>query len=98
MPPDSTVREGIRAGLPLALPVFALAVSFGVLARPLMSPAAAIVMSFVVYAGAAQFAVLSVLAAGGGAAAAIAAGLLMNLRFLPMGLAAAPALRGRKLV
>jgi len=92
----STIRAGIRAGLPLCVPVFALAVTFGVLARPLMGPAAAIVMSFVVYAGAAQFAVLSVLAAGGGAAAAIVAGVLMNLRFLPMGLAAAPSLRGRK--
>jgi 4-azaleucine resistance transporter AzlC len=97
MPPHSTVRAGIRAGLPLAVPVFALAVSFGVVARPVMGSAAPIVMSFVVYAGAAQFAALSVLAAGGGAAAAIVAGLLMNLRFLPMGLAAAPSLSGSRL-
>jgi 4-azaleucine resistance transporter AzlC len=77
--------------------VFFLAVSFGVLARPLLGAGPTIAMSFVVYAGAAQFAALSVLAAGGGAAAAILAGLLMNLRFLPMGLAAAPSLRGSRL-
>lgn len=94
---DRDIRAGARAGLPLALPVFALAVSFGVLAHPVMGTAASIAMSFIVFAGAAQFASLSVLAAGGGAAAAIAAGLLMNLRFLPMGFAAATALRGRTL-
>jgi predicted branched-subunit amino acid permease len=53
-----------------------------------------IVMSAIVFGGAAQFAALSVLAAGGGAGAAIAAGLLMNTRFLPMGFAAARAFTG----
>jgi predicted branched-subunit amino acid permease len=76
------------------LPVFALAVSFGVLARPVMGGLPTIVMSVIVFAGAAQFASLSVLAAGGGAAAAIAAGLLMNARFLPMGFAAARSFTG----
>jgi predicted branched-subunit amino acid permease len=51
-------------------------------------------MSIVVFAGGAQFAVLSVLGAGGGGGAAIAAGLLMNSRFLPMGFAIAPSLKG----
>jgi predicted branched-subunit amino acid permease len=77
--------------------VFALAVSFGVLARPVLGTVAPIVMSIVVYAGGAQFAALSVLIAGGAAEAAIAAGLLMNLRFLPMGLAAARSLPGGRL-
>jgi len=97
MEPSSTspVRSGVRAGLPLVLPVFALAVSFGVLARPVMGWLPPIVMSVVVFAGAAQFAALSVLVAGGGAGAAIAAGLLMNARFLPMGFAAARAFTGR---
>jgi len=54
-------------------------------------------MSIVVFAGAAQFASLSVLAAGGTAGAAVVAGLLMNARFLPMGFAAAPSLRGGSL-
>ncbi len=90
----SPIRAGMLAGLPLVLPVFALGVSFGVLARPVMGRLAPGVMSVVVFAGAAQFASLSVIAAGGGAAAAIAAGLLMNTRFLPMGFAAARAFAG----
>jgi branched chain amino acid efflux pump len=64
-----------------------------VLARPLLGPAATIVMSAIVFAGSAQFAALAVLSAGGGAAAAIIAGMLLNLRFVPMGIAIAPSLR-----
>jgi len=93
----SSTRAGVRAGLPLVLPVFLVAVSFGVLARPVMGASPAVVMSIVVFAGAAQFASLSVLAAGGTAGAAVVAGLLMNARFLPMGFAAAPSLRGGSL-
>jgi 4-azaleucine resistance transporter AzlC len=70
-----------------------LGVSFGVLARPVMGPAAAITMSVVVFAGSAQFAALAVLSAGGGAVAAVVAGVLLNLRFVPMGIATAPSLR-----
>lgn len=92
---ESSVRDGVHAGLPLVLPIFAVAVSFGVLARPVLGALPAVVMSMVVFAGAAQFASLSVLAAGGAAGAAIVAGLLMNARFLPMGFAVAPSLRGR---
>jgi 4-azaleucine resistance transporter AzlC len=87
-------RQGMRAGLPFLLPTLAIGTSFGVLAEPLMGSVAAIVMSVIVYAGAAQFAAVSVLAAGGGVAAAVSAGLMLNARFLPMGVAAAPALKG----
>lgn len=62
-----------------------------------MGPAATIVMSVVVFAGSAQFAALAVLSAGGGAAAAIVAGMLLNLRFVPMGIAIAPSLRAGRL-
>src|SRR5919202_829405 len=86
--------RGARAGLPLLLPTLAIGVSFGVLAEPVMGAVAAVAMSVVVFAGSAQFAALSVLAGGGTAAAAIAAGLLMNARFLPMGIAAPGAQRG----
>ena len=90
----SDLRAGVRAGLPLVVPTLAVGISFGVLAEPVMGTVAPIVMSVVVFAGSAQFAALSVLAAGGGAPAAITAGLLMNTRFLPMGFGVAPALRG----
>ena len=46
------------------------------------------------FAGAAQFASVGILAAGGSLASAVSAGILINSRFLPMGLAVAPALRG----
>ena len=88
-------RAGVRRGLPFGLAVFVIAVSFGVLARPIMGPVAPVAMSAVVFSGAAQFGALAVLAAGGGAGTAIAAGVLLNARYLAMGLALAPSLRGR---
>ena len=91
---DATLSDGIRAGLPLVLPAFAIGTSFGVLAEPAIGAVAAIVMSVIVFACAAQFASVSILAAGGSLASAASAGLLINTRFLPMGLAVAPALRG----
>jgi 4-azaleucine resistance transporter AzlC len=88
-------RTGVRAGLPYALAGFLLSLSFGVLARDAgFSPAAAIVMSAIVYAGSAQFAALSIVAAGGGLGPAVAAAALVNSRFLPMGIALAPSLPG----
>jgi 4-azaleucine resistance transporter AzlC len=95
--PVADRRAGIRAGLPFALATFTLGISFGVLAEPVMGAVAPIVMSIVVFAGAAQFAALSALAAGAGAPAAIVSGLLLNARFLPMGFAVGPSLRGRPL-
>jgi branched chain amino acid efflux pump len=96
-PDEAGYREGIRAGLPLAVPTGIAAIAFGVLAAPVMGHVAAIVMSLVVYAGSAQFTALSVLAGGGGAGTAVLSGLLMNGRFLPMGIALAPWLRGGRL-
>jgi predicted branched-subunit amino acid permease len=88
-------REGVRAGLPVAPPTLALGIAFGVLAKPVMGTVAPIVMSILIFSGAAQFAALSVLAAGGGAAAAIMAGVLLNVRWLAMGFAVGPSLPGR---
>jgi 4-azaleucine resistance transporter AzlC len=93
-PDDTHMSRGFKAGLTFALPALAIGMSFGVLAEPVMGAAAAIAMSILVFAGAAQFASVSILAAGGGLASAVSAGLLVNARFLPMGLAVAPALRG----
>ena len=90
-------RAGLRRGVPFGIAVFAIAVSYGVLARPSMGSIAPIVMSIVVFSGAAQFGALAILAAGGSVGAAIAAGLLLNARYLAMGLGLAPSLRGRPL-
>jgi predicted branched-subunit amino acid permease len=86
---------GMRAGLPFALVVGVVAISFGVLARSLgWGVLAPIVFSVVTYSAAAQFAVATVLGAGGGVFVAIATAVLLNARFLPMGMAVAPFLEG----
>ena len=90
-------RAGLKAGVGFALAAFVLGVSFGVLAEPIMGPAAPVVMSAVLFAGASQFGATAVLAAGGDAITAIAAGTMLNARFLPMGVAAATALHGSPL-
>jgi len=94
-PPSERRRTGLRRGMPLGITVFAISVSFGILARPLMGWTAPIVMSILVFSGSAQFGLLAVLTAGGSMGAAIAAGVLLNARYLAMGLALAPSLRGR---
>jgi 4-azaleucine resistance transporter AzlC len=90
----ASLRAGVRAGLPYAAAAGVLAVSFGVVAEPVLGPTASIVMSATVFAGSAQFASVAVLAWGGGAIAAVVAGVLLNARYGPMGVALAPSLRG----
>ena len=90
-------RPGLKAGVGFALAAFVVGVSFGVLAEPIMGPVAPVVMSAVLFAGASQFGATAVLAAGGDAITAIAAGTMLNARFLPMGVAAATALHGSRL-
>jgi 4-azaleucine resistance transporter AzlC len=90
-------RDGLRAGAAFAAAAFVLGISFGVVAEPIMGSVAPIVMSAALFAGASQFGATAVLAAGGDAATAIATGAMLNARFLPMGVAAAPALRGGRL-
>jgi 4-azaleucine resistance transporter AzlC len=88
----------MRAALPFVLPSFALAVSFGVLARSLgWGPVAPIVMSLVAFSGSAQFAAAGVLGAGGGVLPAVGSAVLVNGRFLLMGIAVAPSLVGGRL-
>ena len=93
VPPS--LAAGFRLGLPYAAVGFVLSMSFGVLARQAgFSALQAVVTAAIVFAGSAQFAGLAVLASGGTAAAAVAAGTLMNGRFLAMGTALAPSLPG----
>ena len=90
--------EGVRAGVPFAIAGGLLALSFGVVAKGAgFSPLAAVAMSAIVFAGSAQFAAIAILSQGGGVGAAVAAAALMNSRFLPMGIALAPSVRGRAL-
>jgi 4-azaleucine resistance transporter AzlC len=88
-------RAGARAAVPFALAGFVVAISFGISARAAGMPAgAAIVMSAIMYAGAAQFAAVAILAQGGSVVAAVLAAMLMNGRYLAMGLALGPSLKG----
>ena len=89
------VVAGARAVLPIAVAAAVFGVSYGIVAREAgMGIAAPIVMSFTTFAGSAQFASASVLEQGGALAAAIVAAVLLNLRYLAIGISVAPSLRG----
>jgi predicted branched-subunit amino acid permease len=89
-----SLRAGARAGIPFAIAALVLAVSFGVLAEPVLGAGATLAVSAFVFAGSAQFGSVAVLAAGGGITPAVLAAVLLNARYLPMGIALAPSLRG----
>lgn len=78
--------------LPIAFASFLLAISFGLVAEPIIGAVPTIAMSIFVFAGAAQFAALAVVAAGGDVITAVVAGTLINLRYLPMSLAVTPSM------
>lgn len=91
MEPEAGLRDGVRAALPIALGPLLFGVSFGLLARGAgIGSVTAIAFSATTFAGAAQFAAVSVLGAGGSVAAAV----LLNARYAPMSVAAAGAFRG----
>ena len=86
-------RADVRDAATIALAVGVVGVSFGALAPAAgLSPAMTMAMSALVFAGGAQLAVTGILAAGGGVVAAVVAGLVLNLRHLPFGLAIASTL------
>lgn len=90
----STYAEGVRRGWPFAVAVAGFGFTFGALARTVdMDPLSVFVMSALTFAGSAQFAAVSVLR-DGSAAAAVLAALLLNARYLPMGIASGAAIRG----
>jgi 4-azaleucine resistance transporter AzlC len=86
-------RDGARAALPLGVADLAFGTWFGVLAHTAgIGNLAAVIMSATTFAGSAQFAAASVLGAGGSVVAAVTAAVMLNLRYGPIGLSAAPAL------
>jgi 4-azaleucine resistance transporter AzlC len=88
-------RTGFRLGIPYAVVSCVLSASFSVLAvQSGFTALQALATGVVVFAGSAQFAALGVLIGGGTPLAAVAAGTLMNGRFLAMGIAIAPSLPG----
>ena len=99
---EPRVRDGVRAALPLALAPLLFGASFGLLATDAgMGALGAVVMSATTFAGSAQFAAASILRDGGGAVAAIVAAVLLNARYVPLGISVAsifPGKRRRRLV
>jgi 4-azaleucine resistance transporter AzlC len=92
---ESGYRQGAVLIAPIAVAVLAFGVTFGVLARSAgIGSVAAIVMSATTFAGSAQFAAASILGAAGGTATAIAAALLLNARYVPIGISVAPGFEG----
>lgn len=88
------MRTGLRLAVPFALAVAAFGFAFGALARTAgMSAVMVFVMSATTFAGSAQFAAISVLS-DGSAAAAVVAAILLNGRYLPMGIASSSAIGG----
>lgn len=94
----SSYREGAKRIAALTPAALSFGAAFGVLARANgIDAAPAIVMSATTFAGAAQFAAISVLHDGGTVAAAVAAAVLLNTRYLAISLAIAPAFEGTRL-
>ena len=91
----SVATEGARRSVPLALSVFAYGAVFGVLARQAgLSLAEASLMSGLVCAGSSQFVVLDLWKQPLPVIAITFTALVVNLRYLLMGAALAPHLRG----
>ncbi len=90
------LRAGAVSAVPLAVAVGLFGVSFGVLSAASggMGAFPAIVMSATTFAGSAQFAAASILGAGGQPITAITAALLLNARYLPIGVSVARVLAG----
>jgi 4-azaleucine resistance transporter AzlC len=94
----SPYRAGAGRALTIAPAVFVFGVSFGLVAQAAgMGALASVVMSATTFAGSAQFAAASVLNAAGGVGAAATAAILLNGRYLPIGISVASVIRGRSL-
>jgi 4-azaleucine resistance transporter AzlC len=88
----------VRAALPLAPSPILFGLSYGVLADATnFGSPAAVVMSATTFAGASQFAAVSVLDAGGTIAAAILAAIFLNARYMAISVTVASIFPGGKL-
>jgi branched chain amino acid efflux pump len=88
-------RQGMKAAIPIWIAFVPSSLAWGIAAQAHgLTIGEIVLMSAWVYSGPAQFAVLVPLAEGNSAATVLIAGLLMNLRFLPMSTALAPFFRG----
>lgn len=90
-------RQGMKAAIPIWIAFVPSSLAWGIAAQAHgLTLNEVVLMSAWVYSGPAQFAVLAPLAEGRSALQVLVAGVLMNLRFLPMSTALAPFFRGVK--
>jgi branched chain amino acid efflux pump len=87
--PHRTIgRQDVRDAAALGAAIAVIGMSFGALAAAAgVAVPIAVAMSLLVFAGGSQFLVVAVVVAGGSPFAAVLAGLLLNARHLPFGLA-----------
>jgi 4-azaleucine resistance transporter AzlC len=91
----SPLRAGAWRAAAIAPAAFVFGASFGLVAQAAgMGAFASVVMSATTFAGSAQFAAASVLSAAGGVGAAATAAILLNARYVPIGISVAPVIRG----
>ncbi|GEL06781.1 AzlC family ABC transporter permease [Salisediminibacterium halotolerans] len=84
-PANTVFLQGIKDGMPIAIGYAPVAITFGVLAGNTgLKAFEALLMSMLVFAGAAQYMALSMIAAGSGVLAVISATFVVNLRHLLM--------------
>jgi len=96
--PAPRIRDGVRAALPLAPSPILFGLSYGVLADATgFGRVAAIVMSATTFAGASQFASISVVDAGGTVVAAALAAIFLNARYAAISLTVASIFPGGRL-
>jgi 4-azaleucine resistance transporter AzlC len=89
--------EGVRLGSGPAVAIFVLALAYGAAAHTAgWGVAVPLVFSLLAFSGSAQFTLLTTLSAGG-ALAAVTAAVLINARYIVMGVALTDSLRGGRL-
>src|SRR5690625_7399291 len=85
--PNSRFHQGVYAGLPVAIGYIPIAIAYGALGVASgLTWWHTLLMSFLVFAGAAQFMAVGMLAAGAGAVQIIIATFVLNFRHLIMSL------------
>ncbi len=84
----------LAAALPVAAAIGVLGVVYGAVARPVLGPGLTLASSVISFSGAAQFAMVGLLASGGSAAAVLASVVPLALRHVPLGAILRPRLRG----
>lgn len=92
------LTEGIKDTLPIMVGVVPFGLAYGIVAQSIgLTPGETLLMSLLVFAGAAQFISLPMFAEGAGMAMIALTALLINLRHLLMGLSLAPHMTGLSL-